>query len=123
MAAMPPTVANGKICDSQIPPSDPERDCNFHKQVFDWEIRRRDGGEIAFSGSTGEVSPWTLGRPPFGTPGLWIYSMVDSVAARIDLVRSNGGEIVGPVDADCPEITARFRDIPGNVLGLYQEPF
>jgi predicted enzyme related to lactoylglutathione lyase len=120
---MPPTVANGKICYSQIPSSDPERDCNFHKQVFHWEIRRRDGGKIAFSGSTGEVSPsWTLGRPPSGTRGLWIYSMVDSVAARIDLVRSNSLEIIEPSGANSPESTARFRDLSGNVLGLYQEP-
>jgi predicted enzyme related to lactoylglutathione lyase len=120
---MPPTVANGKICCSQIPSSDPERDCNFHKQVFDWEIHRHDSGEIAFSGSTGEVSPsWTLGRPPSGTPGLLIYSMVDSVAARIDLVRSNGGEVVEPIGADSGEITAKFRDLSGNVLGLYREP-
>jgi len=97
---MPPTVANGKICYSQIPSSDPERDCNFHKQVFDWEIRRRDSGEVSHS--------WTLGRPPSGTRGLWIYSMVDSVAARIDLVRSNGGEIIEPIGANSP--------------GLCQEP-
>jgi hypothetical protein len=48
--------------------------------------------------------------------------MVDSVAATIDAVRSVGGEIVQPVGADAPEITARFRDPAGNVLGLYQEP-
>ncbi len=48
--------------------------------------------------------------------------MVDSVAARIDLVRSNGGEVVEPIGADSPEVTARFRDLSGNVPGLYQEP-
>ena len=35
---------------------------------------------------------------------------------------ANGGEIVQPIGADAPEITARFRDPSGNVLGLYQEP-
>ncbi|MGH9859555.1 MAG: VOC family protein [Candidatus Acidiferrales bacterium] len=34
----------------------------------------------------------------------------------------NGGEIVQPIGADAPEITARFRDPAGNVIGLYQEP-
>jgi hypothetical protein len=38
--------------------------------------------------------------------------MVDSVAATIDLIVANGGEIVQPIGADAPEITARFRD-PG----------
>jgi predicted enzyme related to lactoylglutathione lyase len=37
-------------------------------------------------------------------------------------VEANGGEIVQPIGADAPEITARFRDPAGNVVGLYQEP-
>ena len=48
--------------------------------------------------------------------------MVDSVAATVDKVIANGGEIVQPIGADAPEITARFRDPGGNVIGLYQEP-
>jgi hypothetical protein len=27
-----------------------------------------------------------------------------------------------PIGADAPEVTARFRDPAGNVIGLYQEP-
>lgn len=48
--------------------------------------------------------------------------MVDSVAATIDAVIAHGGELVQPTGADAPEITARFRDPAGNVLGLYQQP-
>jgi predicted enzyme related to lactoylglutathione lyase len=48
--------------------------------------------------------------------------MVDSVAATVDLIVANGGEIVQPIGADAPEITARFRDPGGNVVGLYQQP-
>ncbi len=48
--------------------------------------------------------------------------MVDSVAATIDTVLAHGGEIVQPIGADAPEITARFRDPGGNVIGLYQHP-
>ena len=38
------------------------------------------------------------------------------------LAFANGGAIVQPIGADAPEITARFADPDGNVLGLYQEP-
>ncbi|HVH88952.1 MAG TPA: VOC family protein, partial [Terriglobales bacterium] len=70
-----------------------------------------------------EVSgTWVVGRPPATTPGLLFYIMVDSVAATIDKVTANGGEIVQPIGADAPEITARFRDPGGNVIGLYQQP-
>ena len=48
--------------------------------------------------------------------------MVDSVAATIDAVVANGGEIAQPIGVDAPEITARFRDPSGNVIGLYQQP-
>jgi predicted enzyme related to lactoylglutathione lyase len=48
--------------------------------------------------------------------------MVDSVTAMLDAVIAHGGELVQPIGADAPEITARFRDPAGNVFGLYQEP-
>jgi predicted enzyme related to lactoylglutathione lyase len=71
----------------------------------------------------GEVSgTWVTGRPAATTPGLLIYIMVDSVAATIDAVIARGGEIVQPIGADAPEITARFRDPAGNVIGVYQQP-
>lgn len=70
-----------------------------------------------------EVSgAWVQGRPPAGQPGLLIYVMVDSVEATMKLVVANGGTIVQPIGGDAPEITARFADPAGNVLGLYQEP-
>jgi len=71
----------------------------------------------------GEVSgSWVTGRLPSPEPGLLLYIMVDSVADTIDKVLANGGEIVQPLGADAPEITARFRDPAGNVIGLYQQP-
>jgi uncharacterized protein len=120
---MPPTCANGKICYLQIPAIDIARSVDFYTHAFGWQTRTRSDGNIAFDDGVGEVSgTWVLGRPPSPTPGLLIYIMVDSVAATIDLVLANGGEIVQPIGGDAPEITARFRDPAGNVLGLYQEP-
>jgi predicted enzyme related to lactoylglutathione lyase len=55
-------------------------------------------------------------------PGLLIYIMVDSVSATCQAVIASGGEIVQAIGADAPEVTARFRDPGGNVIGLYQEP-
>jgi predicted enzyme related to lactoylglutathione lyase len=93
------------------------------KKFFGWSIRNRDNGSTAFDDTTGQVSgSWVLGRPPAAAPGLLFYVMVDSVATTIELVTANGGELVQPIGADAPEITARFRDPGGNVIGLYQEP-
>ncbi len=118
-----PTRTNGKICYIEIPALDINRSVAFYKNVFGWQIRTRGDGHIAFDDSVGEVSgTWVLGRKPLTEVGLLIYIMVDSVAATIDAVIAHGGELVRPIGADAPEITARFRDPAGNVMGLYQEP-
>ena len=120
---MPPTPANGKVCYVEIPATDVPRSAAFYRAVFGWQIRERGDGRTAFDDTTGEVSgAWVLGRPPSGKPGLLFYIMVDSVAAAVDAVVAHGGEIVQPIGADAPEITARFRDPGGNVIGLYQQP-
>jgi uncharacterized protein len=120
---MPPTLANGKICYIEMPAVDIQRSADFYAKVFSWRIRQRGDGHIAFDDTTGEVSgTWVLGRPPSSQPGLLIYIMVDSVAATIDAVLAHDGQLVQPIGADAPEVTARFRDPAGNVIGLYQEP-
>jgi uncharacterized protein len=120
---MPPTRANGKICYIEMPTTDVARSAEFYRRVFGWNIRRRGDGSTAFDDTTGEVSgTWLLGRPPAAAPGFLIYIMVDSVEETVETIVANGGEIVQPIGADAPEITARFRDPGGNVLGLYQEP-
>ena len=120
---MPPTYANGKICYIEIPATDIERSADFYTKAFGWATRKRGDGHLAFDDTTGQVSgTWVTGRPPSATPGLLIYIMVDDVNVSIDAILANGCEIVQPVGADAPEITARFRDPGGNVLGLYQQP-
>ena len=120
---MPPTLANGKICYIEIPATDIARSSEFYKQVFGWRTRQRGDGSLAFDDTTGQVSgTWVRGRPAASQPGLLIYVMVDSVAATLEGIVANGGDIVQPIGADAPEITARFRDPGGNVIGLYQEP-
>jgi uncharacterized protein len=120
---MPPTRANGKICYVEIPATDIARSSSFYNNVFAWNVRQRGDGRLAFDDTVGEVSgTWVLGRPPAATPGLMLYVMVDSVAKTLEAVVANGGEIAQPIGADAPEITARFRDPAGNVIGLYQEP-
>jgi predicted enzyme related to lactoylglutathione lyase len=120
---MPTTSANGKICYVEMPATDVRRSAEFYEAVFRWNVRRRGDGATAFDDTTGEVSgTWVAGRPPSAEPGLLLYIMVDSVAAAVDAVVAHGCEIVQPIGADAPEITARFRDPGGNVIGLYKEP-
>ena len=119
---MPPTIANGKICYVEMPASDIAQSADFYKQVFGWTIRQRGDGHTAFDDGVGEVSgTWVHGRTPQAAPGLLVYIMVDDAAATLDAIVAHGGEIVQPIGADAPEITARFRDPAGNLIGLYQQ--
>ena len=118
-----PTLSNGKICYIEMPAIDINASASFYKAIFGWQIRQRGDGSVAFDDAVGEVSgTWVLGRRPAKEPGLLIYIMVDSVATTIDAVIANGGTIVQPIGMDAPEVTARFSDPAGNIIGLYQQP-
>jgi len=120
---MPTTNTHGKVCYMEIPAVDAERSSKFYEAVCGWRLRRRGDGRIAFDDAGAGVSgAWVPGRPPSKDVGLLTYVMVDSVAEACERVTANGGEIVQPIGGDPGEITARFRDPAGNILGLYQEP-
>lgn len=118
-----PTYGNGKICYVELPAINITDSARFYGAVFGWQSRMRGDGSTAFDDTVGEVSgTWVTGRMPAKEPGLLIYIMVDSIEATIELIVKNGGAIVQPIGQDFPEITARFSDPAGNVLGLYQQP-
>ena len=118
---MHPTFGNGKICYIEIPAADIARSAEFYRRVFAWNVRADNHGNASFDDGVGEVSgTWVLGRPPHTGQGLTVHIMVDDAAATLNLIVASGGEIVQPIGADAPEITARFRDPAGNVLGIYQ---
>ena len=115
-------MAHGKVCYIEIPATDIERSSKFYASVFCWKLRRNGTGDLAFDDGIEMSGIWVTGRPPMAQPGLLIYILVDDCAAAVDKIVAPGGEIVQSVGGDAPEITARFRDPGGNVLGLYQQP-
>ena len=120
---MPPTYGHGKICYVELPAADVARSAGFYESALGWKTRKRGDGSTAFDDGVGEVSgAFVKGRPPMADVGILVYVMVDSVADTIEKVKAAGGEITQPLGADAPEITARFRDPGGNILGLYQNP-
>ncbi|HEX9483114.1 MAG TPA: VOC family protein [Gemmatimonadaceae bacterium] len=119
---MSPKSIHGKVCYLEIPAVDVDRSAAFYSRIFGWQTRRRGDGALAFDDAVGGVSgSWVTGRSSSTTAGLLIYVMVDSVQSTVDAVIAEGGEIVQAIGVDAPEITARFRDPAGNVIGLYQE--
>jgi uncharacterized protein len=95
----------------------------FKSKFSTWSVRKRDEGSTAFDDTIGEVSGiWVLGCSAQREAGYLISIMVDNAEATVRKIQTEGCEIVKPIGADYPEITARFRDPAGNLLGIYQEP-
>lgn len=117
-----PTLGHGKICHLALPATDVEASATFYEQVFGWRLRRHDGGAITFDDGVGEVSGHVDPRLQPADGGPVVYVWVDDLAAAVEQVQQAGAEIVSPPGVDPGELTARFRDPGGNVLGIYQEP-
>jgi predicted enzyme related to lactoylglutathione lyase len=118
-----PTFSNGKICYVELPSRDVKESVDFYQPVFDWKVRTRGDGSTAFDDGVGEVSgTWRSDRQPITEVGILIYIMVDDIESTMQAMMSHGGKIVQGVGFDHPEITARFTDPTGNLLGLYQNP-
>ncbi len=117
-----PTRSNGKICYLEILSFDVSISSEFYKRVFNWRVRQRGDGVLAFDDTVGEVSgTWVLGRTATKETGILIYIMVDDINKTVGAILANGGKIVQPV-VRIPETIARFSDPAGNIFGLYQEP-
>jgi predicted enzyme related to lactoylglutathione lyase len=116
-----PTFGNGKICYLELPSTDIGQSSEFYRKTFGWQVRQHDDGTPAFDDGVGEVSgTWVTSRKAQKHPGMLIHIMVDDMQKTLDLIGQNGGTIVQPVGKDYPEITAKFRDPSGNLMGLYQ---
>ena len=118
---MAPTFGNGKICYIEMPATDIDDSAEFYQKIFGWDVRKRGDGSVGFDDGVNQVSgTWVLGRQPASASGMVVSIMVDDIAATIDLIVPAGCEIVEPVGAHAPELTALFRDPGGNVMSLYQ---
>jgi uncharacterized protein len=77
-------------------------------------------GRPAFDDGVGEVSDaWVTRRRSSAAPSLLLYIMADDIDGTVEAVSANGGRIVQPVGCDAPELTARYADLDGNVLGVF----
>ena len=116
---MEPTLGHGKICYVIMAARDPRASAAFYSELFNWNIRERDSGELSFDDGVGEVSGmWIAGGSPVDAS--FLYIMVDDMARTCAAIPAAGGEIVDPPDLTAKEVTATFRDPAGNTFGLYQ---
>ncbi len=117
-----PTFAHGKICYIQMPALDIRASAVFYKEVFNWNIRERGDGEVAFDDGVGEVSGvWETDRKAADDPGMLISIMVRDALATAEAIIAAGGTIVDAPDPSQSEVHGTFRDPAGNLLSIYDQ--
>ncbi len=116
-------MTHGTVRYLQIPAADAEASAAFYTAVFGWQIRKKPDGEISFDDPGGEVSgAWVADRPPSRVAGVLVWLRVDDVDAALRRIVEQGGEIASPSEPQKEgEAIATFRDIAGNLFGVFHE--
>jgi predicted enzyme related to lactoylglutathione lyase len=106
---------HGQVCYLQLPAVDGMRSAEFYEAVFGWHIER----PYASFEAPGLIGQWVEDRRPARDSGPMLWLAVRDMAATLDLVKANDGDVIEPPSADGPNRTlATILDPAGNPIGL-----
>jgi predicted enzyme related to lactoylglutathione lyase len=103
-----------------------ERTLNFYKSIFEWEIQSMPRGESTYNiVRTGKIDGYGIDggimKAPHGHPFSAFYIQVESLRATLDKITAAGGEeAVPPTPIPNMGAFAFFKDLDGNLIGLYR---
>jgi len=113
--ARAPGLTHGQVCYLQLPASDRKRAATFYQAVFGWQIETHHPD---FE-SPGLIGQWVEGRRPARDAGPVLWLAVADMNETLELVTSNGGQILEPPAPDGATRTlATIADPEGNPIGL-----
>jgi predicted enzyme related to lactoylglutathione lyase len=123
---MPPTQQEsaasriGGISYLRIPAPDPRRSAASYQAAFCWNLCG-DPDQPSFEDGTGHViGHWMPELPVAGEAGVLPYIYVESVDASLEKITVLGGDVVTAPYPEGDLWVATFRDLAGNVLGVWQ---
>jgi len=113
---------HGRLSYIQIPASNVQRSAQFYASVFGWIVRGGSDDHLSFTDATGDMTgAWITGRALCQEPGILPYIYVHGIDAMVERIRASGGEIVKPPYQEGNLWVATFRDLAGNVIGIWQQ--
>jgi predicted enzyme related to lactoylglutathione lyase len=117
-------MPHGKICYLEIPAKTGEASAEFYRNIFNWKIRRRGDGEIAFDDPGGVSGTWVKESDRTPDEQTRTYIMVDEIADTLKQIEAAGGRVLtSRTDIGTGMgAFAVFADPVGNEFGLYEEP-
>lgn len=111
----------GGISYLRVPASDPRRSAAFYADVFGWTVDA-DRDDPSFADGTGHVIGHFMADVPVaGEAGVLPYVFVEQVDETLEKVVANGGDVVTPPYPEGGLRVATFRDLAGNVVGVWQQ--
>jgi hypothetical protein len=117
-------MPHGKICYLEIPANTPEASADFYRAIFDWKIRKRGDGELAFDDTGGVSGTWVKESDRTPDERTRTYIMVDDITDTLTQIEAKGGRVLTRRTDIGPGMGAfaSFADPVGNEFGLYEEP-
>ena len=109
-----------------IKANDAQASADFYRDVFGWEINNFVPGYPMFSAEGGPGGGFVAGEEGIGqyAKGVLIYLSSNDIDASLKNIESHGGGTVMPKTeiGGGHGAYAVFRDLGGNLIGLYQAP-
>ena len=117
-------MPHGKICYLEIPANGADDSARFYSEIFDWKVRERGDGNLAFDDSGGVSGTWVKESDRTPDERTRIYIMVDNITETLERIQTAGGKVVTPRSeiGQGMGAFALFIDPVGNEFGLYEEP-
>src|SRR6476469_2285480 len=117
-------MPHGKICYLEIPAETAEASADFYSRIFDWKVRKRGDGALAFDDTGGVSGTWVKERDRTPDEQTRIYIMVDDISGTLKKIETAGGRVLTPRTDIAPGSAAFavFADPAGTEFGLYEEP-
>jgi predicted enzyme related to lactoylglutathione lyase len=105
--------------------SEPEKACDFYRELFGWTIegdKPGEGGQVHASFHTGAQNGANggIGSSRDGDPHIDVYAYVDDIATYLERVHPSGGSVAMPaMQVDDETQIAMIVDPTGNTFGVY----
>ena len=117
-------MSHGKICYLEIPAITAEASADFYQSIFNWTVRKRGDGELAFDDTGGVSGTWVKESDRTPDEPTRVYIMVDDILGTLKKIEDAGGKVLKPRTDIAPGAGAFaiFADPAGAEFGLYEEP-
>lgn len=104
-----------------IPSKDFAKSAEFYRRVFGWKVQAKPD-HASFEDGTGHViGHWEPKFRAVGEAGIVPFIYVDRLEPIIERLTVNGGKLVRAPYPEGDLTVALFRDVDGNVLGIWQQ--